>query len=142
VEVGIDIPNATIMVVEGAERFGLGQLHQLRGRVGRGSVQSYCLLFTDSPDEKTISRLKALETIHNGPALAEVDLTLRGPGEVFGTRQHGAPHLKIASFTDMKTVNETQAALHSLTRRDATLSAFPLLRAFAKKSTIQEVSKD
>ncbi len=142
VEVGIDIPNATIMVVEGADRFGLGQLHQLRGRVGRGSVQSYCLLFTGSSDEKTTLRLKTLETIHNGPALAEVDLTLRGPGEVFGTRQHGAPHLKIASFTDMKTVNETQAALSAITRKDPNLISFPLLREIAKKGTIEGVSKD
>lgn len=142
VEVGIDIPNATIMVVEGADRFGLGQLHQLRGRVGRGALQSYCLLFTESTDEKTLMRLKSLETIHNGPELAEVDLRLRGPGEVFGTRQHGMPHLKIASFTDMETISETQAALRALTDHDPDLAAFPLLRELAEKSTIEAVSKD
>ena len=114
VEVGIDIPNATIMVVEGADRFGLGQLHQLRGRVGRGALQSYCLLFTENTDEKTLERLKSLETIHNGPELAEVDLRLRGPGEVFGTRQHGVPHLKIAKFTDMETIREVQQAIQSV----------------------------
>ncbi len=142
VEVGIDIANASMMVVEGADRFGLGQLHQLRGRVGRGSLQSYCLLFTESTDEKSLTRLKALEMIHSGPELSEVDLRLRGPGEVFGTRQHGMPHLKIATFTDMKTMNETQEALKKISDKDPDFTAFPLLRGIAKKSTIQEVSKD
>jgi ATP-dependent DNA helicase RecG len=142
VEVGIDIPNATMMVVEAADRFGLGQLHQLRGRVGRGNLHSYCLLFTENTDDKAITRLKALETIHSGPALADVDLRLRGPGEVFGTRQHGVPHLKIATFTDMETITDTQAALAHLTHEDPDFSAFPLLRKQAQKSTIEEVLQD
>lgn len=142
VEVGIDIPNATMMVVEGADRFGLGQLHQLRGRVGRGNVQSYCLLFTETTDEKTLERLKALETIHSGPLLADVDLRLRGPGEVFGTRQHGMPHFKIASFTDMETISNTQTALEGLTRDDPTLVQYPLLRELVKTAIIETVSKD
>jgi ATP-dependent DNA helicase RecG len=149
VEVGIDIPNAMMMVVEAADRFGLGQLHQLRGRVGRGNLQSYCLLFTESSDEKTLERLKTLETIHSGPLLADVDLRLRGPGEVFGTRQHGmpassagGPHFKIASFTDMGTINDTQEALSKLTHEDPNLTSFPLLRDMAKKITIEDVSKD
>jgi len=142
VEVGIDIPNAMMMVVEGADRFGLGQLHQLRGRVGRGNLQSYCLLFTQSTDEKTLERLKTLETIHSGPLLADVDLRLRGPGEVFGTRQHGMPHFKIASFTDMETINDTQAALERLTRDDPDLAHYPLLRELVKTAIIEAVSKD
>jgi len=142
VEVGIDIPNAMMMVVEAADRFGLGQLHQLRGRVGRGNLQSYCLLFTQSSDEKTLERLKTLETIHSGPLLADVDLRLRGPGEVFGTRQHGMPHLKIASFTDMDTINQTQEALAHLTGQDPELRNYPFLRELVKTAIIDTVSKD
>ncbi|MBI3559456.1 ATP-dependent DNA helicase RecG [Candidatus Gottesmanbacteria bacterium] len=98
VEVGIDIPNATIMVIEAAERFGLAQLHQLRGRVGRSDKQSYCLLFA----EKGLERLKSLEKINNGLALAEIDLRFRGPGERFGQAQHGHWALKIATFADFE----------------------------------------
>jgi ATP-dependent DNA helicase RecG len=100
VEVGIDIPNATIMVIEGGERFGLAQLHQLRGRVGRGDKQSYCLIFSESDSQKSISRLKSLETLSNGSELAELDLKLRGPGQIYGTRQHGYETFKLASFSD------------------------------------------
>lgn len=110
VEVGIDIPNATIMMIEAAERFGLAQLHQLRGRVGRGTLSSYCLLFTEDENEKTLSRLKAMETIHSGPQLAEIDLKLRGPGDISGTRQHGLPTLRIASLSDATLVSQTQKA--------------------------------
>jgi len=101
VEVGIDIPNATVMMIESAERFGLAQLHQFRGRVGRSQYQSYCFLFTDSQQEDTQKRLSAMINCFNGFELAEKDLEIRGPGELAGVRQSGLPDLKMASLTDI-----------------------------------------
>lgn len=114
VEVGIDIPNATIMVIEAAERFGLAQLHQLRGRVGRRSRESFCLLYTDSKSDKTIERLKSLETIYVGAELAELDLKLRGPGDMYGTQQHGAKMLKIASLSNFELITQTKKDAESI----------------------------
>ncbi|MFH1971254.1 MAG: ATP-dependent DNA helicase RecG [Patescibacteria group bacterium] len=108
VEVGIDVGNATIMVIEAAERFGLSSLHQLRGRVGRGNKKSYCLLFTENKNEKVTTRLSAMQKNLNGFELAELDLRLRGPGEVFGTKQHGFPELKIASWQDISLIKKTK----------------------------------
>ncbi|NMB56337.1 ATP-dependent DNA helicase RecG [Candidatus Beckwithbacteria bacterium] len=108
IEVGIDVANATIIIIEGAERFGLSQLHQLRGRVGRGEKQSYCLLFPSTNQNEENKRLKAMETTQSGIELAELDLKLRGPGELYGTLQSGFLDLKIASLNDYNLINLTQ----------------------------------
>jgi ATP-dependent DNA helicase RecG len=102
VEVGIDIPNATVMLVEGANRFGLAQLHQFRGRVGRGEHESYCLLLADKASAEAEERLKVVEETLDGFKLAEHDLKMRGPGEFFGTRQSGLPDLKLVKLTDVR----------------------------------------
>lgn len=139
VEVGIDIPNATIILIEAAERFGLAQLHQLRGRVGRGDKQSYCLLFTETKNEQTLQRFKAMETIHNGSELAELDLQLRGPGELYGTKQHGVPELKVASFSDRALIEKTRAEAQKIFPY---LSKHPQLIEKLRKTTLQNVSPD
>jgi ATP-dependent DNA helicase RecG len=128
VEVGIDVPNATLMMIEGAERFGLAQLHQFRGRVGRGKYQSFCFLFTDSPAKKTQLRLKALLESENGFALAEKDLEIRGPGNFYGTRQWGIPDLAMASLKDIFLVEKTRNSAKEILEEDPELKKYPLLR--------------
>jgi len=128
IEVGIDIKNATVMMIEGADKFGLAQLHQFRGRVGRGEHQSYCLLFTDSPSRLTFKRLKALVSSDSGFELAEKDLDIRGPGSFVGERQWGIPDLVMASFTDLSLIEKTRQAAKNLLLRDKELKQYPLLQ--------------
>ena len=118
IEVGIDVPNATVMMIEGADRFGLAQLHQFRGRVGRGAHQSYCLLFCESGTFETAKRLKYMEALKDGFLLAEKDLELRGAGEIYGTRQSGLPDLKIADLSDAKMVSMAQEEAKSIVEKN------------------------
>lgn len=128
IEVGIDIPNATVMMIEGAERFGLSQLHQFRGRVGRSKYQSFCFLFTDSPAKKTHQRLRALLDSENGFALAEKDLEIRGPGSFSGTRQWGIPDLAMASLKDIFLVEKARNSAKEILEEDPELKKYPLLK--------------
>lgn len=123
VEVGLDIPNATVMVVEGANRFGLAQLHQFRGRVGRGSDRSYCILIPDSSDAAENERLLAMESTNDGFVLAEQDLRQRGPGEFLGTRQSGYTNLRLANITDIHLIERAQTYARQVLENDPELSA-------------------
>jgi len=127
VEVGIDIPNASVMMIEGSEKFGLSQLHQFRGRVGRGSDQAYCLLFTEIPGGIYFRRLRAILSTDNGFELAEKDLEIRGPGEIFGIKQWGIPDLAMASLKDISLVEETRSAAREILEKDPELKKYPLL---------------
>jgi ATP-dependent DNA helicase RecG len=124
VEVGIDVPNATIMAIEGPERFGLAQLHQFRGRVGRAEHQSYCFLLAESPT----ARLRAMATSSSGFELAQKDLELRGPGDFYGTRQWGVPDLVMANIGDMFLVQSVRQEALTILKQNPTLSAFPSLQ--------------
>jgi ATP-dependent DNA helicase RecG len=111
IEVGVDVPNATLMVIEDADRFGLSQLHQLRGRVGRGSAKSFCILTSQNRNGETQQRLKALCKTNDGFRIAEADLELRGPGDFFGSRQSGLPAFRVADLScDLKTLKQAQEA--------------------------------
>ena len=124
IEVGVDVPNAVIMVIENAERFGLSQLHQLRGRIGRGQHKSTCILITDAQNDTAQRRMKVMETTTDGFKIADEDLKLRGPGEFFGSRQHGLPEMKIADMLkDRGTLEETQRAAKEIVARDPELSS-------------------
>jgi len=121
IEVGVDVPNSTVMVIEGANRFGLAQLHQFRGRVGRGEHQSYCLLIADNESAEAEERLSALEQTNDGFVLAEKDLEIRGPGEFFGRRQSGIPELQMASLLDMEMLTLARDEAENLFRADPNL---------------------
>ena len=123
IEVGVDVPNAAIMVIENAERFGLSQLHQLRGRIGRGSEKSTCILVSDAQNEEAVSRFKILCSTNDGFKIANADLEMRGPGDFFGTRQHGLPSLKVADIiTDTEILMRSQNAAASVIKKDRDLS--------------------
>ena len=129
VEVGVDVPNASVMLIEHAERFGLSQLHQLRGRVGRGADQSYCLLMSSSKSEPALQRLRVLEQSQDGFFIAEMDLRFRGPGEVLGTRQSGLPDLALASLVnDQEVLELARTAAEQLIQQDSTLEMWPLIK--------------
>jgi len=122
IEVGVNVPNATLMVIENAERFGLAQLHQLRGRVGRGSHQSYCILYNNSNSKVSRERMKVMKETNDGFVISEKDLEIRGPGEFFGTRQHGLPELKIANlYKDMKVLKTVQELALKIIKNDSLL---------------------
>lgn len=132
VEVGVDVPNATLMVIENAEAYGLAQLHQLRGRVGRGSTKSYCYLLT-SGDAEPSRRLRELEKSTDGFHLAEVDLKLRGPGEIYGALQHGALDLRIASLSDTKLVHRAQVDVEKFLQNEENMLKYKELMAAIHK---------
>ncbi len=133
IEVGIDIPNASVMLIEGADQFGLAQLHQLRGRVGRSVHQSYCYL-VPSTSQKPSRRLRAMVTTNNGFKLAEMDLELRGPGAIYGTRQHGQLDLRIANITDMELIKKTRQSAQDFLKGKEKLSDYPELEKRVQKS--------
>lgn len=128
IEVGIDIKNASLMIIEGAERFGLAQLHQLRGRIGRGEHQSYCLLFTESNSYNTTQRLNALIKCGNGFELAQKDLEIRGPGDFWGTQQWGLPDLTMASLANLPLIEKAKEEAEKILKKDPELNSYPLLK--------------
>jgi len=129
IEVGVDNPNATVMVIEGAERFGLAQLHQLRGRVGRGKDQSYCFLLSDTDSTEARARLRAMEKTNDGFEIAEADLRQRGPGDIFSPRQHGLPDLRIADIVqDFDLLLEARKEARELMAGDPDLTRHPEIK--------------
>jgi ATP-dependent DNA helicase RecG len=122
VEVGVDIPNASVMLIEGANHFGLAQLHQFRGRVGRGEAKSYCLLIPDQDSDADNERLKSMQSTNDGFELAEMDLNIRGPGDFLGTRQSGFAELKTAQLTDIKLIEKARREAHKMFEVDPELS--------------------
>ena len=129
IEVGVDVPNANLMIIENAERFGLSQLHQLRGRIGRGQHKSWCILVSDAANDVSRERLKIMTRLSDGFAVSEEDLRLRGPGDFFGNRQHGLPETHIADLgADMQVLTAAQDAAHKLMAQDPELETHPILR--------------
>jgi len=136
IEVGIDVPNATIMIVEGAESFGLAQLHQLRGRIGRGEHQSYFYAISESSNATTAKRLRALRDAKNGFELAEYDLQLRGPGELTGKNQWGLSDIGMEALKNIKMVEAARAEARALLEKNRTIENYPLL-----KTAVEQLSQ-
>jgi len=128
VEVGIDLPRANIMIIEAADRFGLAQLHQIRGRVGRNKKQGYCFLFAGRVGKKSRARLRAMEETNDGMRLAETDLEIRGPGEIYGTKQHGFPEFKIASYADLELTQRARKAAEMIIKKTPSLNLYPKIK--------------
>ena len=146
IEVGIDVPNASVMIIESADRYGLAQLHQLRGRVGRGAHTSFCFLFMSSEEiaELAHARLQLLTETTSGFDLADFDLKSRGPGDVFGTRQSGVPDLRIARLTDTELIEKSRTAARNLLKEDPHLAAHPAISAYLaqrEESSLRQASK-
>ena len=137
VEVGVNVPNATVILIEGAERFGLSQLHQLRGRVIRSNHQAYCFTFTETQSNATVGRLKALKTAKNGFELAEHDLALRGAGELSGNKQWGVSDLAMEALKNIKMVEAARKEAGQLIAHDASLSDYPDLKAHVEKALLE-----
>ncbi len=134
VEVGVNVPNATIIIIEGAERFGLAQLHQLRGRVIRSNHQAYCYVFSETKTQKSIDRLKALKTAKTGFELAEFDMQLRGTGELYGRKQWGISDLAMEAIKNLKMVEAARSEARDILEKDPDLNKYPLLKAHTEKS--------
>src|SRR5260221_560600 len=141
VEVGVDVPNATVMMIEGAERFGLAQLHQFRGRVGRGAGQSYCLLLSDDPSEPTLERLELMTKIRNGFRLAEEDMRIRGMGELMGPRQHGMSDVAMQALEQPQLLSEVREEAERVLESDPGFGQNPLLKkAVARRLELTSIS--
>jgi ATP-dependent DNA helicase RecG len=137
VEVGIDIPNATIMLIENSDRFGLSQLHQFRGRVGRGEYQSYCFLFTDSCTKTALERMRAMEKSNDGFELSEIDLKLRGPGQLLGKAQSGLSDIAMENLNNLKLIKIAKAEAENILKTDLKLKNHPLI-----KKALEKFAKD
>ena len=136
IEVGVDIPNSTVMVIENSERFGLAQLHQFRGRIGQNDYQSYCFLMVGDKKDKSKARLQAMERSNDGFYLSEIDLKLRGSGEVYGLRQSGLPDLKCADFNDIDTMQSAREWATKILEEDLDLNTYPRLKTRIESETV------
>ena len=137
VEVGVDVPNASVMMIEGADRFGLAQLHQFRGRVGRGAAESYCLLLADDPSEAALERLKLVARVRDGFVLADEDMQRRGIGQLMGPHQHGLTDAAMDALAQPKLLDEVREEVVQLFAADPGFEGHPVIKAAAEKAQNQ-----